>query len=86
VSSVGSRFAVTLGFVLHAAMGGVVLVSGLIMPPAAVLALGVVWAGGAALAILWRDRPGLVLAIPFAMLAIWLATRWIGGSVFGWSA
>jgi hypothetical protein len=56
------------------------------MPPAAVLALGVAWTGALILAILWRRRPGLVLAIPFAMLAIWLATAWVGDSVFGWRA
>ena len=84
--SLGSRLVVVLGFVLHVAMGAVVLVSGLIMPWPAVLALGAVWAVGLALAILWRARPWAVLAIPFIMLAIWAATAWIGESVFGWRA
>jgi len=84
--SATASFLLAAGFLLHFAMGVVVLVGGLIMPPAAVVALGAVWAGALVVAILWRRRPWLVLAVPFAMLAIWLITAWIGDAFFAWTA
>lgn len=84
--SATARLPVAVGFLLHFAMGVVVLVSGLIMPPATVVALGVAWVGALVEAILWRRRPWVVLATPFAMLAIWLVTAWIGDAFFGWTA
>jgi hypothetical protein len=81
----GGKLAVVAGFALHAAMGVVVLVSGLIMPIWAVGVLAVVWLAALAVAIRWRGRPPLVLLVPFAMLAIWGLTAWLGDTFLDWT-
>jgi hypothetical protein len=77
---------VVVGFLLLGAMGLLVLVSGLIMPIWAVLALGVLWLVAVGVAIRWRSRPSIVLAVPFAMLGIWLAAAWLGDRFLDWTA
>jgi len=78
--------AVVVGFLLHLAVGGLVLVSGLIMPAWAVVVLAIVWAGALVVAIRWRARPALVVVVPFVMLAIWVVTAWVGDRLFDWTA
>jgi hypothetical protein len=84
--STGARIAVILGFVLLAADGLLVLVSGLIMPYWAVGVLAAVWLGAVTVAIRGRARPGLVLATPFVFLALWAAAAWGGDAFLDWTA
>lgn len=85
-AGVGRTMVVVAGFLLLGAVGLLVLVSGLIMPIWAVLALGAVWLVAVAVAIRWRSRPSIVLSVPFAMLGIWLATAWLGDRFLDWTA
>ena len=80
------RAIVVLGFVLHVAMGVVILVSGLIMPAWAVGVLAALWVVTLVAAIGWRDRPGLVITVPIATFAIWLAAAWAGDRFLDWTA
>lgn len=75
-----------LGFLLHLAMGVLILVSGLIMPVWAVVVLGVVWLVALVFVFQARDRPFIVLVVPVAMLGIWLATAWLGETLLDWTA
>lgn len=84
--SMATRAWVIVGFLLLLAVGILVFVSGLIMPAWAVLALAILWALGLVGAIRWRRKPAVVLAVPFGILAIWLATAWIGDTFWGWTA
>jgi hypothetical protein len=78
--------AVGVGFLLHLAVGYLVLVSGLVMPAGAVVGLAIVWAVALAVAVRWRRRPLTVLLIPLVILGIWFATAWLGDTFFGWTA
>jgi hypothetical protein len=84
--SAGGRIAVVAGFVLQLAMGAVILVSGLIMPIWAVAVLGAVWVLATVHQVRSRTRPGMVLAIPFALLAVWLLSAWAGDAFLDWTA
>ena len=77
---------VVVGFVLLLGAGVLVLVSGLIMPVWAVIALGVLWVVGLVIALRWRRTPAVVLAVPLAMIAIWGATAWAGETLLDWTA
>ncbi|HJP64789.1 MAG TPA: hypothetical protein VKA30_00635 [Actinomycetota bacterium] len=81
-----NKAALALGFALLAGMGALILVSGLIMPLWAVAALAALWILAVVAAILWRGRPGSVLAIPFALFAVWLAAAWAGDRFLDWTA
>jgi len=81
-----SRLLVVLGFLLHLAVGVIVLFSGLIMPGWAVALLGLLWLVALAVAIRWRSRPPVVVLVPFVMLAVWLLTAWAGELFLGWTA
>jgi len=83
---VNSRVPIVLGFLLHAAVGGAILVSGLIIPLWAVGALALVWLSGLVVAIRSRTRPGVVLAVPFVTLAIVVLTAWAGETFLDWTA
>jgi hypothetical protein len=85
-TSPAARVAVILGFALHIGMGVLILVSGLIMPYWAVGVLAVIWVIGLIVAIRGRARPSLVLAVPFAMLAIWILAAWGGDRFLDWTA
>jgi hypothetical protein len=75
-----------LAAVLHLLLGGLVAVSGLIMPGWAVVSLGLAWLVGAAALVRWRRRPAVVLAVPVAMLLLWLASAVAGDAWLGWTA
>jgi hypothetical protein len=75
-----------IGFILELGVGILVLVSGLIMPVWAVVGLGVLWLLGLVVAIRWRRKPAVVLAVPLAMIAIWAATAWAGEALLDWTA
>ena len=80
------RIIVILGFVAHLGVGFVVMVSGLIMPLWAVLALGAVWAVG--LVVMWRRRssPLAVWAVPVLVLGLWALVGWAGERYLDWTA
>jgi hypothetical protein len=75
-----------LGFVLLLAAGGLVLVSGLIMPAWAVGLLAALWLVAVVFAIRWRRRPAAVFALPIGLLAVWGALAWVGDHFLDWSA
>jgi hypothetical protein len=84
--SVTRSAVVVVGFILEFGVGILILVSGLIMPIWAVIALGVVWLVGLIVAIRWRTKAAVVLAVPLAMIAIWVATAWVGDALLDWTA
>jgi hypothetical protein len=84
--SVAAVVAAVVGFLLHLAVGAWILVGGLIMPGWAVLAMVILWTGALVLAIRWRLRPVVVLAIPAVTLAIWFLVAWVGDTFLGWTA
>lgn len=72
---------------LHLVPGFFILVSGLVAPLWAVLAMGVGWLLLAVLLIrLVQARSWWSLAVPFATAAMWFAVLWFGGNVLGWTA
>jgi hypothetical protein len=85
-ASVAKDVVVAVGFILELGLGVLVLVSGLIMPVWAVIALGVVWVLGLVAAVRWRRKPAVVIAVPLAMIAIWAATAWAGETLLDWTA
>jgi len=85
-SSVARDIVVVIGFILELGLGILVLVSGLIMPIWAVVALGVLWIVGLIVAIRWRRNAAVVLAVPLAMIGIWVATAWAGDALLDWTA
>ena len=74
------------GFVLYAAAGLPILVGGLIMPWYGVAFLAVLWVIGLVLAIRWRDRTLVFLALPFVLVGLWFLTAWAGETFLGWTA
>ena len=80
------RILVVLGFVAHLGVGFVVMVSGLIMPLWAILALGVVWAVGLVVMIRNRMSPLIVIAVPVLTLGLWALTGWAGERYLDWTA
>ena len=72
---------------LHLAVGYVYAASGLVAPPAGVLALLAVWAAFGVLAVLVHRHHGplALLVPPLALVALFVLLG-LGGAVFGWSA
>ncbi|MBM7788826.1 hypothetical protein [Tenggerimyces flavus] len=63
------------------------LVSGLVMPSWAVIFFVFVWVALVVLALyLFRRKPLVVLALPFAGFAFWLAFWLTGAAIFDWTA
>jgi hypothetical protein len=77
---------VILGFALHGFLLPVFLASGLVVPVYVMPALVAMWAGFLVVAIRFRRRPGVVVAVPVAALAALILVVTIGGVVFGWTA
>jgi hypothetical protein len=76
-----------VGFFLHLVMGVWYAFSGLVAPAWAVVVLMAIWVLiTVATWRLLRGRPALVLAVPVADLAIWLALVTAGGAFLNWSA
>lgn len=86
VRGVARRLVIVLAWICHAALGVTVSVSGLIMPPGAVMLLGLFWIAGV-VAMLWnRHRPGLLTAVPAVSWAVWFAVVVLGEAWLGWTA
>jgi hypothetical protein len=79
--------AVVLAVLAQLVVGYFYLVSGLVAPLWAVVALLVCWAvltvAGVRLA---QRRSYLVLLVPVLAAATWFAVMWFGGAVLGWTA
>lgn len=81
------RVAPWIGIVLLVPLLVPFLVSGLVMPSWAVVFLVLVWVALLVLALyFFKRRPLLVLLLPFAGLAFWLAFWLVGGALFDWTA
>lgn len=76
-----------LGMVLFLATGFPYAFSGLLAPPWGV---GVLWAAWIVFLVLlirsWRRGPWIVLAIPFAAMAVWAAVMYLGDVLLDWTA
>ena len=76
-----------LGVVLHAAVGLLYLVSGLVVPAYGVLFLWALWAGLLVVALrLLRDQPSRTPVVPAVAAGLWLAIVHLGGVLLGWTA
>lgn len=63
------------------------LMTGLLAPMAATIVMFLVWCGFLAGAVvLYRRRPGWVLAVPFVAMAVWYAVLGLGDAYLGWTA
>lgn len=63
------------------------LMTGLLAPIPATVAMLVVWCAFLAGAIvLYRCRPAWVLAVPFVAMALWYAVLGLGDAYLGWTA
>lgn len=83
----GRRVLAGTGLTLLVIESPLVFSSGLAMPIGAVVALAVIWAVAVVLALAWfTRRPLVVLALPFAVAAVWFVMVTIGAQLFGWQA
>lgn len=86
-TSIIEKIARWLGVALMVVVGWMYLVSGLVAPMWAVIALLVVWGVIFGFAIkVWARHPWWVLAAPLVALAVWFVTLWVGGEFLGWTA
>ncbi|SEE95538.1 hypothetical protein [Ruania alba] len=86
-TSLAARIAGVLGLVLFAPVLFLFTVSGLVAPLWAVV--GMLLVGVATLAVaIWqvRRRPWLVLALPLALLLVWIVVLILGEQLLGWTA
>jgi hypothetical protein len=79
------QWSVGVGLIAHAAVGGLFVAVGLVVPSWAVLAVYVIWASTLTLALRLRHtHPRLVLAIPVvAFITMFAFVSWVQG-LFGW--
>lgn len=71
---------------LHLAVLPFYAASGLLAPPWAILALGVVWVALAGtIVVLHRSSPVVALLAPVAALAIWFGAITAGEQLLGWT-
>lgn len=76
-----------VGFLLMLPAGYAYLVmTHLVVPEPFLPALAVLYAVFVALAVAWRRRPWLVLAMPFVAVATLIFVVALGGAFLGWSA
>lgn len=79
-------FVMSFAWLGQAILGVTVSVSGLIMPPGAVMLLGFFWIAGVVVMIRHRHRPGLSAAVPAVSWAVWFAVAALGEARLGWTA
>ena len=75
-----------LGFAAHGVVGFFVAASGLMAPLWAVMVLAAVWVVGLVVMIRGRSSLAIVIGVPLAMAAVWVATMWAGGEFLDWTA
>lgn len=86
-SSWPARLAGWIGLTLHALLGVLYLLSGLLTPFWAAVALWTLWTGLLAVAIHQRPRrPIIVAAVPIVGLVAWTVAVWTGLVLFDWAA
>ena len=82
-----ARLAAWLGITFHVLLGGLYLLSGLLAPFWAVVALWTLWTGLLAVAIHQRTRrPILVAVIPIVGFVAWAVAVWAGFVLLDWVA
>ena len=83
-----SRWTVRLALICYLAIGFFpYLVSGLLVPPLAVLVLMAVWTAGLVATVRWsRHRPIVAPVSVVAAIAFWFAFVTLGSALFGWTA
>ena len=76
-----------VGLALHLTAGFVMLVSGLVAPPWAVVMMLFVWAFLLGLGLrMWRYKSWVTIVFPVIAFAVWIATLVLGEALFGWQA
>lgn len=75
-----------VAWLVQAVLGVTVSVSGLIMPPGAVMLLGVFWIVGVVAMLRVRHRPALLVAVPVVSWVVWFAVATLGDAWLGWKA
>lgn len=77
-----------VGLLLHLAVGVFPYsASGLVAPLWGIVALGVLWLGLLAVAVvLLRRRPALVLLVPVLAVLLWVGALTAGEQLLGWTA
>ncbi len=76
-----------LGIALHAAVGYLYLVSGLVAPAYGVVLLWALWTGLLVVALrLRRSHRAWTPLVPLVALAVWIAVLHAGGALLGWQA
>ena len=83
--SAGQWVILSLAMGLHLAAGFIFLVSGLAVPPWAVILLLVIWGALLAWGVRNRHRPH-VLLMPLAAAVVWFVVVQGGSMIFGWTA
>jgi hypothetical protein len=77
-----------VGLIAHGIVGLIYFVAaGLMAPLYGIIILDIGWSLLLLLAIrLWNRRPRLIILIPVAAFAYWLAIMSLGGALLGWTA
>ena len=87
VSSWPARLISWIGLTLHGLLGVPYVLSGLLAPFWAVVALWTLWAGLLAVVVHQRTRrPVLVAVVPIVGLVFWVVAMWAGSMLFDWAA
>lgn len=76
-----------IGLALHLTLGFLVIVSGLVAPIWAVLAMGVAWLIAFGYGVIyWRGSIKKALLIPIASWTVYVGVLTFGDTVLGWTA
>jgi hypothetical protein len=76
-----------VGLGLHLVAGFLMLVSGLVVPPWAVIAMLVIWAVLLGYGLqTWREKAWVTIGLPLVAFAVWIATLTLGAGLLGWNA
>lgn len=86
VRRVTRTVAAVVAWLVQAILGVTVSVSGLIMPPGAVMLLGVFWIVGVVVMLRVRRQPALLFAVPVVSWVVWFAVAALGEAWLGWTA
>ncbi len=70
---------------LHLVVGFLVVVSGLVAPPAAVGSLLGLWLVATIVGVRLRRRTGMALVVAVIMTAVWVTTILLGTQLAGWN-
>lgn len=80
-----ARIALAAALVLHLMVGALLPATPQLAPPWGLPVFATLWFVAVAVILRWyRARPITAMLVPFALVGAWLATLWIGRTLFGW--